>query len=242
MLNNLPAECEREDAAALLLEELRWGNAARCPRCANLDVYRMLDRVTGRRSIRFLWRCRSCEKQFSVRVGTLFENSTIDLYKWCRAFYEASRNPGGVTGARLAKILDITPRSAASIIRRINEALGREDALGLILAKRASQSTPDESTKSVKRNIIQLAVGCTRSEMDPRGDTMHDSVPYQHNQRTQRACNPPGATPARARLVVHPNWRDALASTVRSASLRNPDKENGPLDQAGPPDRSQFPG
>src|SRR5437763_1534242 len=86
----LPLACSDERAAVEFLEAKRWDGEPVCPHCGTVGECRqMTDRETGQRNRRYLWRCRACKKQFTVRVGTVFEDSRIPLKHWCYAFWMA---------------------------------------------------------------------------------------------------------------------------------------------------------
>src|SRR5687768_7312768 len=87
--SRIPVACADEAAAVAFLEEQRWGDTPCCPRCGDTDVAQMMA-ADGSRNARFLWRCRGCKKQFTVRVATIMEDSPIPLRHWCLAFYRAS--------------------------------------------------------------------------------------------------------------------------------------------------------
>src|SRR5690349_1485908 len=89
IVREIPHACSNEATAAEFMERQRWGNEPSCPRCGDTDVYKMVDRETGERSSRYLWRCRGCKKQYTVRVGTIMEDSAIPLRHWCYAFWAA---------------------------------------------------------------------------------------------------------------------------------------------------------
>ena len=67
-----------------------------------MNVYKMSDAKTGKRNERFLWRCRDCKEQYTVRIGTVYEESRIELRHWWEwPFPEGCRrdtNPGAVRG------------------------------------------------------------------------------------------------------------------------------------------------
>src|SRR5687767_9689944 len=92
----IPAACADERLAVEFLEAQRWGGKVICPHCGGADVYQMRDRETAERSKRFLWRCKTkdaaeklCGRQFTVRVGTVYEDSKIPLRHWVYAFWAA---------------------------------------------------------------------------------------------------------------------------------------------------------
>src|SRR5258705_1211840 len=76
------------EAAVEYLERLRWADGRACPHCSVVDsAEREHYRVQRKDSKRKLWKCFSCKKQFSVTVGTVFEDSHVPLNKWLLAFY-----------------------------------------------------------------------------------------------------------------------------------------------------------
>lgn len=100
----IPRACADEQAAVEFMEEYRWKRTGPCcPRCGDTDVYQMKDRKTGGRNKRFLWRCNGCKQQYSVRVGTVFEDSRIPLRHWCYAFWAASVSKKGVSALQIKR-------------------------------------------------------------------------------------------------------------------------------------------
>src|SRR5688500_15170284 len=87
IIEALPAACASELVAVEFLEEQRWGDCPACVHCGSTMVYKMADAQTGQRNRRFLWRCRDCKKQYTVRVGTVYEESRVPLRHWCYAFW-----------------------------------------------------------------------------------------------------------------------------------------------------------
>ncbi len=88
-IENIPAACSNELAAVEFLEKQRWSNTPCCVKCGSVEVYKMADAKTGERNKRFLWRCRDCKEQYTVRIGTVYEESRIELRHWCYAFWRA---------------------------------------------------------------------------------------------------------------------------------------------------------
>ena len=62
----------------------------------------MRDRQGGR-SKRFLWKCRGCKRQFTVRTGTIFEDSRIPLRIWCHAYWRACSSKKGVSALQIKR-------------------------------------------------------------------------------------------------------------------------------------------
>lgn len=123
LVEELPAACADEAAAVEFLERKRWGDCPCCPECGSVGVYQMKDRKTGARSKRFLWRCRDCSKQFTVRTGTVYAESLIPLHKWLRALWESSSAKNGVSSLELSRRLQISYKSALFLNHRIRHAM-----------------------------------------------------------------------------------------------------------------------
>ena len=85
----LPRACMDETAAVEFFEEQRWGKDPRCAHCESREIYQMRDRKTGERNKRYLWRCRSCNKQFTVRVNSVYEDSPIPMRCWALCILES---------------------------------------------------------------------------------------------------------------------------------------------------------
>src|SRR4051812_48427801 len=83
----MPVICSNELAAVEFLEAKRWGEHPGCVHCGDTDVFKLMNRKTGERNKRFLWKCRGCKKQFTVRIGTVYEESRIELRHWCFTFW-----------------------------------------------------------------------------------------------------------------------------------------------------------
>ncbi len=79
-----------DEAAALAkLEEIVWPSGPICPHCGNTERIYTLEGVKNKKgAVRpGLRKCGACRKQFTVRVGTVFESSHIPLHKWLQATY-----------------------------------------------------------------------------------------------------------------------------------------------------------
>lgn len=118
----IPAACSDERTAVGFIERQRWGDSPACPRCGDTDVYQMSGR-TGERSARFLWGCRGCGRQFTVRIGTIFEDSRIPLRHWCYAFWAACASKKGVSALQIKRQTGLSYKSALFLMHRIRYAM-----------------------------------------------------------------------------------------------------------------------
>jgi len=84
-------------------------------RCGTLDPYY----VKSRR----IWKCRACAKQFSVKVGTIFEDSPIGLDKWLAAMWMIANAKNGISSYEIHRALGVTQKTAWFMLHRIRLAL-----------------------------------------------------------------------------------------------------------------------
>jgi transposase-like protein len=118
------------DAAREYLEFLRWGNAGPvCPHCGGADPYKLQPRTDSSRPGRKgLYKCRikECRKQFTVTVGTVFEDSHIAPNVWLQAIYLIGASKKGISAHQLHRMMGITYRSAWFMMHRLRYAMSVE--------------------------------------------------------------------------------------------------------------------
>lgn len=122
----IPLACADEGAAVDFLEQRRGWNAdadAVCPKCGVVGESRRMKAKDGSRNARFLWRCGACKQQFTVRVGTIMEDSPIPLRHWCLAFYRACASKKGVSALQIQRETGLTYKSALFLMHRIRWAM-----------------------------------------------------------------------------------------------------------------------
>jgi transposase-like protein len=123
----LPMACSDERAAVEFMETQRWGDHPACPRCGDLDVYQMKDAKTGERQANFRWRCHGCKDQFTVRIGTVFEDSRIELRHWCFAFWRSATSKKGVSALEIHRQTGLSYKSSLFMLHRIRFAMDEQD-------------------------------------------------------------------------------------------------------------------
>ncbi len=118
-----------EEEAYKFLEATRWENGVLCPHCQNTGADFIEPENgerktrTGKVTYRRVWRCQNCKKQFSVLVGTIFEDSRIPLSKWLLAIHELNADKNGISSCELGRKLGITQKSAWFMAQRIRFAM-----------------------------------------------------------------------------------------------------------------------
>jgi transposase-like protein len=116
-----------ERAAFRHLEKLLWGDGVVCPHCGTIDRAGRLEGVKGKngKPRLGLWKCyeAGCRKQFTVRVGTVFESAHIPLHKCLQAVHLIASSKKGISSHQLHRILEIQYKSAWFLSHRIREAM-----------------------------------------------------------------------------------------------------------------------
>lgn len=120
---DMPAVCASELAAVEFMEGKRWGDSPHCPVCGSLGVYKMMHLQGKQRQANYRWRCKDCSKQYTVRVGTVFEDSRIELRHWCYAFWRASTSKKGVSALEIHRQTGISYKSCLFMLHRIRFAM-----------------------------------------------------------------------------------------------------------------------
>jgi transposase-like protein len=105
------------DVCIEFVASLRWLDGVRCPHCKS--------RLVGFLKTRRIWKCkdRSCRKQFSVKTGTIFEESPIGLDKWLMAIWLVVNCKNGISSYEIHRDLKVTQKSAWFMLHRIRLAL-----------------------------------------------------------------------------------------------------------------------
>jgi len=122
ILRAIPAACKDESAAVEFIEQLRWNGEPACPRCGVVTVAQMKS-ASGERNARYLWRCYGCKQQFTVRIGTIFEDSRIPLKIWCHGFWRACSSKKGVSALQISRETGLSYKSALFLMHRIRFAM-----------------------------------------------------------------------------------------------------------------------
>ncbi len=104
-----------KDVSLDFLAKLRWPDGVTCPHCAAADPLFL--------KTRRIWKCRACRKQFSVKVGTIFEDSPLGLDKWLPALWLLANCKNGISSYELGRALDVTQKTAWFMLGRIRLAM-----------------------------------------------------------------------------------------------------------------------
>jgi hypothetical protein len=107
-----------EDRCIAYLVAMRWPDGVRCPTCGG-------DKVTYLKT-QCRWKCyagHKDRKQFSVKVGTIMEDSPIPLSKWLPAMWMIANCKNGISSYDVARLLNVTQKTAWFLLHRIRLAM-----------------------------------------------------------------------------------------------------------------------
>jgi len=112
-----------EEAAFRYLEDALWGDEPHCPRCGGTE---RLTRVTPNpeKRVRYgLWRCGDCKRQFTAKIGTVFEHARIPMHKIIQAVFLMCSSKKGISAHQVHRILQVSYPTAWFLEHRIREAM-----------------------------------------------------------------------------------------------------------------------
>ena len=114
-LTEMVARFPDEQSCVDHLTEVRWRNRKFCPHCGGAEkVYTFKDNRTHK--------CGDCRVKFSIKVGTIFEDSKVPLQKWFMAIYLITSHKKGISSIQLGKDIGVTQKTAWFMNHRLREA------------------------------------------------------------------------------------------------------------------------
>ena len=112
-----------ENEAFRFVEGIIWPNGPVCPHCGGVDRISAIKPNPEKRVRYGLKKCGQCRGQFTVRMGTIFEESKLPLAKWLQAIFLMTASKKGVSAHQLHRTLEITYKTAWFLAHRIREAM-----------------------------------------------------------------------------------------------------------------------
>jgi transposase-like protein len=117
----LSAKVMQSEAAAIAWVESKvWPEGPVCPHCGGVD---RIGKMGGKATRIGLWKCYQCRKQFTVKVGTVFEDSHVPMNLWLQAMYLLCSSKKGISSNQLSRTLGVTLKTAWFMAHRIREAM-----------------------------------------------------------------------------------------------------------------------
>lgn len=136
-MQSLSAEIQTEADAYRHLERLRWGDTPRCSHCDGTDnVYLIVPMngvsrkaTNGTMTQRRVWRCRDCNKQFSVLTGTVMQGTKVPIRTWILVIFDMMSDKNGIVARAVERKYGVCPRTAWHMLCRNRHAIGHDDKL-----------------------------------------------------------------------------------------------------------------
>ena len=160
-----------EAAAFEALEAIVWRDGPVCPHCGCMGRIASLKGVKDKKGRERLGlkKCYDCRKQFTVRKGTLFEDSPIPLHVWFQAAYLMCSSKKGISSNQLHRTLGVTVQTAWFMTHRLREAMRSGDlppmgGLGSIVEVDETfigrvEGVPKQRSGSAHKNVVLTLVG-----------------------------------------------------------------------------------
>jgi transposase-like protein len=117
----IEAKALQGEAAAYAWVEARvWPEGPVCPHCGGVE---RISKMKGKATRIGLYKCYQCRKQFTVKVGTVFEDSHVPMNLWLQAMYLICSSKKGISSNQLHRTLGVTLKTAWFMAHRIREAM-----------------------------------------------------------------------------------------------------------------------
>ena len=124
-MSNLSAPHFHDEAAAYAYVEARiWPEGPVCPHCGGVD---RIGKMGGKSTRVGAYKCYQCRKPFTVKIGTIFEDSKVPMRVWLQAMYLIAGSKKGMSSNQLHRILGVTLKTAWFMSHRIREAMCSDD-------------------------------------------------------------------------------------------------------------------
>ena len=174
------------------LERVLWPDGPTCPHCGATDRIYTLKGKAHRIGVK---KCGHCRKQFTVKVGTVFESSHVPLNKWLQAVYLLTSGKKGISSHQLHRILEVTYKTAWFMSHRIREAM-RDGTLGPLGGTGATVEA-DETFIGRKKGVLVTNLPQTYLTACGAGATV-PGLRCRHGSTglSQHRPSGPGGTPA----------------------------------------------
>ncbi|MFZ5741587.1 MAG: IS1595 family transposase [Pseudomonadota bacterium] len=113
-----------EEAAYAYVEARIWPEGPVCPHCGGFD---RISKMQGKSTRVGAYKCYQCRKPFTVKIGTIFEDSKVAMHLWLQAMYLIAGSKKGISSNQLHRILGVTLKTAWFMSHRIREAMQDND-------------------------------------------------------------------------------------------------------------------
>jgi transposase-like protein len=157
---------------------MRWSGGIRCPHCNSDNIGKL---VQSRR----IWNCKACRKQFTVKVGTIFEDSPLGLDKWLPATWLIVNAKNGISSCELARSLGVTQKTGWFMLHRIRLAMqngsiekmkGRVEADETFIGGKARNMHKDRRAEAIHRTTGSSGKAAVMGLLERNAPEKHSRV------------------------------------------------------------------
>jgi transposase-like protein len=113
---------QNETAAFAYVEAHLWPKGPTCPHCGNADVKR-IGRLQGETTRAGLRKCYACRKPFTVRIGSIFEDSHLPLHLWLQVIHLMCASKKGISTRQMQRMLNCSMKTAWHLSHRVRAAM-----------------------------------------------------------------------------------------------------------------------
>lgn len=158
---------------------LRWPDGVvTCPRCEATSVSFL--------STRDVWKCLGCKKQFSLKVGTIFEDSPLSLSKWLPAMWMLVNCKNGISSYELSRAVGVTQKTAWFMLHRIRLATQAKSSHGSRNCKHLTRPRQGRGQKDNADEETQRTAGAIARGFTGEARRIHEANPPGATKRTDR--------------------------------------------------------
>jgi len=182
---------QNEQAAYDWVEAHLWPNGPVCPRCGGLD---RITKLKGKSTRIGVYKCKDCRKPFTVKVGTIFEDSHIPMRMWLQAIALLCASKKGISSNQLHRMLGVTLKSAWFMSHRIREAM-RKGPLSPPMGGKGGAIVESDETfigkKEGRADRPRLPPQACSAYLDRSQERRGSQLPYRQGGRLRnRPCGP----------------------------------------------------
>lgn len=189
-LASLASQYSDNDKARSFLESVLWPKGPVCPHCKNTTekpIYKLNGKAGSDRPVRGgVYKCGACRKQFTVTVGTIFEDSHIPISKWLMAVFVLCSSKKAISSHQIHRMLGITYKTAWFMTHRIRHAIGPKTPLGKLLTGTVEVDETFVGGKGDRKTTRQRKTPVVA--LIQRNGDMHTRVVSSVTQKNLRAC------------------------------------------------------
>jgi transposase-like protein len=206
--------------------DIRWHGKPVCAHCASKNIGKLVvsnrtvkDKEGKQKTLtRRVWNCKDCKKQFTVKVGTIFEDSALGLEKWLPCVWLVVNAKNGISSCEIARTLGVMQRTAWFMAHRIRAALHNGSFEKLSGGVEADETFIGGKARNMHREKrAEKVIGTGGVSMTPVMGLLERSTRKQASRVILKVLN----TRRRAELQGHVRKNVAEGSTVLTDALKS---------------------